>query len=465
MTDSLFRTLPSLRRAVRRLAREHRLPPEVRARLVLSVSDLAADEFRTGRPVELSVAPEPGGEAGAGRAAERDTGGAGGTSPDTETDPDTGSTALTVTLRFPHGSGPLVTAGLPLPATEPAGDAVTWRISAPAQRDRTGSGPLPNGSDGSRPDEPSPDGAGLSAEVRAVEEELRAALAQTDGLVAEHRRLKHELAETNAGVLALYVQLEERDEQLRKAHGQILQELEDALRPPPLTIDGLELAVHYAPADPNAPTGGDLYDWFPLPDGTLHITVVDALGHGVRSTRSALNVTHAVRTLALEGHPLKLILARTHEILMPLDPELMATVLLARLDPATGELQLANGSHPPALLVRSGSGDARFLELRGRGIGYPLPGSEEILRARIDPGDLLILYTDGLTESRRDPTEGEVRLIEATRRHASKPLGEIPAAIAADMHTVVLHPDDTLALAIRLTDRSPWARPTAENGT
>ncbi|WP_344180060.1 PP2C family protein-serine/threonine phosphatase, partial [Streptomyces albidochromogenes] len=190
-------------------------------------------------------------------------------------------------------------------------------------------------------------------EMRAVEEELRAAFARTDALVAEHRRLKHELAETNAGVLALYVQLEERDEQLRKAHGQILQELEDALRPQPLTIEGLELAVHYAPADPNAPTGGDHYDWFQLPDGTLHITVVDALGHGVRSTRSALNVTHAVRTLALEGHPLKSILARTHEILMPLDPELMATVLLARLDPATGELQIANGSHPPALLLQA----------------------------------------------------------------------------------------------------------------
>jgi serine phosphatase RsbU (regulator of sigma subunit) len=287
-------------------------------------------------------------------------------------------------------------------------------------------------------------------ESQVIEEELRAAFAHTDGLVAEHRRLKHELAETNAGVLALYVQLEERDEQLRRAHGQVLQELEDALRPPPLNLDGLELAVHYEPADPNAPTGGDLYDWFRLPDGTLHITVVDALGHGVRSTRSALNVTHAVRTLALEGHPLQSILARTHEILMPLDPDLMATVLLARLDPASGQLLLANGSHPPALVLRS-DGAASYLEVRGRGIGFPLPGSEEILHAVIEPGDLLILYTDGLTESRRDPCEGEIRLVEASRRHAARPLAEIPGSIAADMHAVVLHPDDTLALAIRMT--------------
>ncbi|WP_167518294.1 SpoIIE family protein phosphatase, partial [Streptomyces albidochromogenes] len=110
-------------------------------------------------------------------------------------------------------------------------------------------------------------------------------------------------------------------------------------------------------------------------------------------------------------------------------------------------------------------GAARYLEMRGRGIGYPLPGSEEILHTDIDAGDLLILYTDGLTESRRDPTEGELRLIEAARRHAAKPVTEIPAAIAADMHTVVLHPDDTLALAIRLTGSSRPEVPAARAGT
>ncbi|MFD5102817.1 PP2C family protein-serine/threonine phosphatase [Streptomyces albidochromogenes] len=444
MTDSLFRTLPPLRRAVRRLARRHRLPADVRARLALSVTDLADGELRAGRPVALSAAHEA-------IPADTGTGAGGDTGTDTVTGTEAHSHLLAVTLHFPEAPGPLTTADLPLPATEPSRDSVTWRI------------PVSEPEDGSLP-ATLPDGGGRWTQMRAVEEELRAAFARTDALIAEHRRLKHELAETNAGVLALYVQLEERDEQLRKAHGQILQELEDALRPQPLTIEGLELAVHYAPADPNAPTGGDHYDWFQLPDGTLHITVVDALGHGVRSTRSALNVTHAVRTLALEGHPLKSILARTHEILMPLDPELMATVLLARLNPATGELRLANGSHPPALLLQA-DGAARYLELRGRGIGYPLPGSEEILHADIDAGDLLILYTDGLTESRRDPTEGELRLIEAARRHAAKPVTEIPTAIAADMHTVVLHPDDTLALAIRLTGSSRPEVPAARAGT
>ncbi|WP_328310684.1 serine/threonine-protein phosphatase [Streptomyces sp. NBC_00442] len=412
-----FYDLPALRSAARRAAHRYGLPAETRARLVLSVADVAAAEFTARRPALFTT--------------EIDTG------------QDQGAAVLVATLSAPQAPGPLIRAGLPLPpAPAVAATSVSWRIpltedtkARPGSRFRAG-------------------GGAVQSETEAADEELRAALALADALKGEHRRLKHELAETNGGVLALYVQLEEHEEQLRNAHGFMLQELEDALRPAPLHVEGLELSVHYEPADPHAPTGGDLYDWFLLPDGTLHITVVDALGHGVRSTRSALDVTHAVRTLALEGHPLQSILARAHELLIPMAPALMATALLARIDPLTGDVELANGSHPPALLLQA-DGSARYLQVRGRGIGFPLPGSEGVLRTRLDPGDLLVLYTDGLTESRRNPLEGEERLVEAARRHASEPLAGIPAAIAADMRSLVLHPDDTLALAIRIPHPSP----------
>lgn len=422
MTRNFFYGLPQLRAAVRRVAEAHRLPADVRARLVLSATDVAADQLGADRPVVLSTAHEAGSH--------------------------DDSPVLTIALSVPEARRPLRVRDLPLPALANGPRSVTWRVPVPHTAGPQVSGPSPSAGSELTAEQSSP------AEMRAINEELRATVARADALAAEHRRLKHELAETNGGVLALYVQLEERDEQLRKAHGQILRDLEDALRPQPVDIDGLELAVHYAPAEPNAPTGGDLYDWFALPDGTLHVTVVDALGHGVRSTRSALDVTHAVRTLALEGHPLQTILERTHEILMPLAPELMATVLLARLDPATGKLQLANGSHPPALLLRA-DGTPEYLEVRGRGVGFPLPGSEELLHTEVHPGDLLILYTDGLTESRRDPCEGERRLVAAARRHAAAPFADLPSAIAAEMHTIVLHPDDTLALAIRRTTPAP----------
>ncbi|WPB91560.1 PP2C family protein-serine/threonine phosphatase [Streptomyces malaysiensis] len=399
-------TTAGLSRAVRALAREHALDPAVRARLVLSAAEAAGAALRAGRETALEWAY----------------------------DPDEG--LLTVVLRTPGDTGPSA-ADLPMAPDAATGEEVVWRLPAAPPASTA----VVTAVDAT---EEAPGDEALAAE------ELRAVVAAADALTAEHRRLNDELAETNSGVLALYVQLDERDKQLRTAHGQTLRELEDALRPPPIEADGLELAVHYAPAGTDAPTGGDLYDWFVLPDGTVHITIVDALGHGVTSTRSALNVTHAVRTLALEGHRLQSIVARTDEILRPFDRSVMATVQLARIDPATGGLWLANGSHPPALLLRR-DGAARYLEARGRGIGFPLPGSETPLTERLAPGDLLLLYTDGLTESRRDPIEGEKRLVEAAHKHLQSPIEEVPGAIAEEMHTVILHPDDTLALAVRLT--------------
>lgn len=419
MTATVLRSLPALRHAVRALAETHRIDMEVRARLALAVTRVAAPAVDAGRPVTLSATREGDAE-------------------------DAGGALLVVTLDRPACGVDVPAADdLPLAAHTATPSTVTWHL------------PLAAASHGSP--QP-PRGTGVAAgeappagETELLLKELGAALAQVDALKAEHRLLKHELDETNSGVLALYVQLDERDQQLRRAHGRVLRELEDALRPPVLDVPGLDLGVHYAPADSEAPTGGDLYDWFVLPDGTVHITVVDALGHGVRSTRTALNVTHAVRTLALEGHPLESIVARTNEVLTPFDPGLMATVLLARLRPETGELHLVGGSHPPALLLRR-DGSTEYLDTPGRGIGFPLPGSEQVRRTRLHPGDLLLLYTDGLTESRRDPEEGEARLARAVRDHAHRPTAQLPQEIAKEMHTVILHADDTLALAVRLGD-------------
>lgn len=101
--------------------------------------------------------------------------------------------------------------------------------------------------------------------------------------------------------------------------------------------------------------------------------------------------------------------------------------------------------------------------MQGRGIGFPMAGSDHVLRARMDPDDLLVLYTDGLTESRRDPIEGEERLIASARRRARAPTAAIPGAVAQDMHTVVLHADDTLALVVRMGARREGCEVTARS--
>ncbi|OZM71198.1 translation initiation factor IF-2 [Amycolatopsis antarctica] len=415
-----------MRTLLRSLCDRHGVPVESRARLVLSVLTVARPCLDDGGTATLtaSVVMPAGAVADPVRDAIAEP------AADPDGDPAEPRPLLVVGLR-PCTDMPVpADTELPLPAVTGEDGDLVWRLPLPGPPARDGTGPDDRGG--------------------PEEAELRAVLARSDVLDRDQRALKHELAETNRGVLAMYVQLEERDEQLRRAHAVIFRELEDALRPPPPSVDGVELAVHYAPAGVDTPVGGDLYDWLVLPDGTVHITIVDAVGHGVTSTRTALAVAHTVRTLALEGHPLPELVGHAARTLARITPAHMATVLLARFCPRTGLLQLANGSHPPALITdAAGIGD--FARIRGRGIGFPSPGSAEVESRTLRPGDLALLYTDGLTESRKDLDEGERRLLAATRRHAAMDTARLPASIVEEMHTEVLHQDDTLLLALRYT--------------
>ncbi|MFG1643380.1 PP2C family protein-serine/threonine phosphatase [Amycolatopsis sp. NPDC049252] len=387
--------MASLRRRVRAACAEAGILVEDRARLVLAVTLLAEPVLDRGGRVGLEAAVAGG--------------------------------VLTLGVRLPEPVSRLRAGALPQPGLATEDGSVTWQLV-------TGDRPIPVPAD----------------DDRASRQEMLALTSRADTLAREQRDLRDELAETNSGVLAMYVELEQRDEQLRHAHARIFQELEDALRPPPPAVPGLELGVRYSPTEPDSPTGGDLYDWFVLPDGRLHVTLVDAVGHGVASTRDALTVTHAIRTLALEGHPFQDLIAHTSRTLATIAPDLMATALLARIDPVTGHTRLANGGHPEPVLADA-SGGTRLLRppVVGRGVGFPAPGSPCLVDVDLVPGATLLLYTDGLVESRKDITEGQDRLLEVARTHADHPAATLPREIVTRMHDIVVHADDTVLLAIR----------------
>ncbi|MDT7803480.1 MAG: phosphoserine phosphatase RsbU/P [Actinomycetota bacterium] len=387
--------MASLRHRVRAACAEAGILVEDRARLVLAVTLLAEPVLDRGGRVGLEAAVTDG--------------------------------VLTVGVRLPEPVSRRQAATLPRPAVVTNDGGVIWQLIT---GDR--SSPAPADDD------------------RASRQEMLALTSRADTLAKEQRDLREELAETNSGVLAMYVELEQRDEQLRHAHARIFQELEDALRPPPPAVAGLELGVCYSPTEPGSPTGGDLYDWFVLPDGRLHVTLVDAVGHGVASTRDALTVTHAIRTLALEGHPFRDLIAHASRTLAAIASDLMATALLARIDPVTGHTQLANGGHPEPVLADA-SGGTQLLRppVVGRGVGFPAPGSPCLVDLDLAAGATLLLYTDGLVESRKDITEGQARLLEVARTHAGRPAAVLPREVVTRMHDVVVHADDTVLLAVR----------------
>lgn len=236
--------------------------------------------------------------------------------------------------------------------------------------------------------------------------------------------------------------------QLEAAQRQVVHQLQDAVRPSMPRIDDTELGVYYLAADPQEPTGGDLYDWRRLPDGDVHLAVVDVLGKGVAATKDALAVSHALRLLVLEGVPIAEVIGRADEILTAQDPDLVATVLLGRYRPDTGELVLAGGGHPPALVLRA-DGDCELVHPPGIPIGWPGAGSEGAVTVRLRRSDTVVLYTDGLIESGKDIVAGLDALVRAGREVSDYPAEHLARALVHRAIAGGRRRDDTVALVLR----------------
>lgn len=233
-----------------------------------------------------------------------------------------------------------------------------------------------------------------------------------------------------------------------RAQREFLQQLQEAVRPREPVVDNVDLGVHYLPADPNAPSGGDLYDWQLLPDGDLHIVVVDVIGSGVSATKDALAVVHAVRVLALEGCPIGQLVARTDTLLGGGHPGLVATLLIARYTPSTGRMVVAGGGHPPVLVV-SADGEVREVVAPGIAVGWPGAGSFEVAEIVLDRSELALFYTDGLVEARRDILAGLSDLKAAVAETATYPARHLPRVLVERALEGADRRDDTLALVLR----------------
>lgn len=232
---------------------------------------------------------------------------------------------------------------------------------------------------------------------------------------------------------------------------EVVHALQEAVRPPAPVVAHTELGVHYVAADPSAPTGGDLYDWITLPDGNLHVVVVDVMGKGVEATKHALSVTHALRLLAVEGCPLEELVARADVLVTAQNPELVATLIIAHFDPRTGDLRLAGAGHPPALVLREDQ--VEEVAAPGIPIGWPGAASHGVVELRLERSDTLVLYTDGLIEATKDILQGLEDLSAAAAATSTYPATALARALVERQLADAARHDDSLALVLRR--RSP----------
>ncbi|HUF33775.1 MAG TPA: SpoIIE family protein phosphatase [Acidimicrobiales bacterium] len=225
-------------------------------------------------------------------------------------------------------------------------------------------------------------------------------------------------------------------------------QLQEAVQPPQPEVDGVELGVHYLSADRSAPTGGDLYDWQVLPDGDLHLLVVDVIGKGVAATKDALAVVHVLRVLVLEGFPMDRLVERADDLLARTNRDLVATVLVGRYTPATGRLVLAGGGHPPLLVVRS-DGEVEEVAAPGIPLGWPGAGSFKLTEVHLGRSETAVLYTDGLIEARRDILAGIADLKTAAAETSGYPARHLPRVLIERALAGAQRHDDSLALVVR----------------
>jgi serine phosphatase RsbU (regulator of sigma subunit) len=177
-------------------------------------------------------------------------------------------------------------------------------------------------------------------------------------------------------------------------------------------LPGIDVAVRYLPGATGAHVGGDWYQGIPV-DDCLVLAIGDVMGHGMQSAARMGQLRAIVATLALEGHGPGALLSRLAESVDELLDLELATLLVARYDPAARTLSMASAGHPPVLHAPMDRVPYYVDVVPGPPLGTFVGAYDEIV-VPISARDTVVLFTDGLVETRSaDLDTGLERLRQA----------------------------------------------------
>lgn len=247
-------------------------------------------------------------------------------------------------------------------------------------------------------------------------------------------------------------------ERLRRERD-LAERLQRSLLPESLPeVAGLDLAVRYLPGGPDVSVGGDWYDIVELPGDRVLLVIGDVGGHGLEAATVMGQLRAALRAYALEGLAPAAILDRIAAYAQRLRLADMVTIGVGVLDLATGDLEYASGGHLPPLLCVD-DGDPFFLDVVRDPPVTTGPGGYAQASARLDRGDMLVLYTDGLVEE-RDRSLGATleELRDAVSCRAPTAV-EVSDALTGALLDGVTRDDDVALLVCRVRELRGAARP------
>ncbi len=252
--------------------------------------------------------------------------------------------------------------------------------------------------------------------------------------------------------LARRVEVSLAAKRVRNAEHQIAVTLQNALLPDTIRWDpSVTIEARYAAAGDQLQVGGDWYDTFAWPDGRIGMMVGDVVGHSIESAAAMGRLRAAASALAatIESSPAKLLEALDRFAQSP-DGVDFATVACVVIDPATGLLTYASAGHPPTLVVTAGNSVHHLSNAQSPPLCASVQSSRPEATMTLEAGSLVVLYSDGLIERRRESlATGMLRLETAIIDRFEQSTADILDGLISDLTNESPAQDDIVVVACR----------------
>ncbi|MFJ4807553.1 SpoIIE family protein phosphatase [Streptomyces longwoodensis] len=236
----------------------------------------------------------------------------------------------------------------------------------------------------------------------------------------------------------------------------VAETLQDSMLPhiPPHRT-GCDIATRYLPGTLLGRVGGDWFDSVKLPGARTALVVGDVMGHGLNSAAMMGQLRTAVQTMAALDLPPAQLLRNLDDLAQRLGDGYLATCLYAVYDPIASVLHLANAGHIPPVLVRARDGRSELLELpTGAPVGVGGVPFEAV-RVPVEPGDRLVMCTDGLVEMRGEDIGVGLATLCASAAHPAASMDDACDTIIRALNTRGGRKDDVALLMARLNGIAP----------
>ncbi|MGH2752475.1 MAG: ATP-binding SpoIIE family protein phosphatase [Actinomycetota bacterium] len=214
----------------------------------------------------------------------------------------------------------------------------------------------------------------------------------------------------------------------------------------------VSLVARYIPAAGSRAVCGDFYDFIPMSDGKMGITLGDVCGIGPSAANGSALARYTLRTfLSEDPDPSTLFERMNTHISGQIDIDRFIRLLFGVLDPERATLDYVNAGHVPPVVYRAGTGEVEWLDEGGVAMGVEDDAEYKVGHIELEPGDMLVLYTDGVTEApRKSKPFGQPRFVDLVQLYGMGTPGELVQAIRRGVDAWVGEGDlrDDLALLV-----------------